>query len=89
MATREQIREGLKRVLTFIRDVEDKPPVDEDVEWVMNCLDSWGTVIRTDGELPDNKAWHKIEREYEAYCAGKNDMLRWHEDSLEPLIKEE
>ena len=32
-------------------------------------------VIDEDAELPDNKEWHKNAREFEAYCAGRNDML--------------
>lgn len=28
------------------------------------------------GEIPDNETWHKDERLFEAYCAGKNDVLR-------------
>ena len=26
-------------------------------------------------KLPDNKYWHKNEREFEAYCAGRNDVI--------------
>lgn len=29
-----------------------------------------------DQSVPENPAWHKNEREFEAYCAGRNDMLR-------------
>ena len=29
-----------------------------------------------DGADIDNPAWHKNDREYEAYCAGKNDKLQ-------------
>jgi len=32
-------------------------------------------IIDSDAELSDNEVWHKSEREFEAYCAGKNDML--------------
>jgi len=32
-------------------------------------------VVDSDPELPDNVAWHMKEREFEAYCAGQNDML--------------
>jgi hypothetical protein len=35
-----------------------------------------GIEIRTDDQsLPDNEYWHKEDREFEAYCAGRNDML--------------
>ena len=35
-----------------------------------------GIEIRADDQsLPDNLAWHKEDREFEAYCAGHNDML--------------
>ena len=29
-----------------------------------------------DQSLPDNPYWHKEDREFEAYCAGHNDMLK-------------
>lgn len=32
------------------------------------------TDIRQDS-LPDNPAWHKTPELFEAYCAGRNDML--------------
>ncbi len=28
-----------------------------------------------DQKAPDNIAWHKNDREYEAYCAGHNDVI--------------
>lgn len=28
-----------------------------------------------DQSLPDNLVWHKVEREFEAYCAGQNEVL--------------
>jgi len=31
----------------------------------------------------DNEAWHKKDREYEAYCAGRNDLLKAIKDKLE------
>lgn len=32
-------------------------------------------VDRENFGLPDNVRWHRVEREFEAYCAGRNDML--------------
>ncbi len=32
-------------------------------------------IVDREAELPDNVAWHRVEREFEAYCAGRNDML--------------
>lgn len=28
-----------------------------------------------DQSLPDNEAWHKDPREFEAYCAGRNELI--------------
>jgi len=28
-----------------------------------------------DQSLPDNEFWHKDPKEFEAYCAGRNDMV--------------
>ena len=50
--------------------------VDGLVEQVMQKLHSQDVVIiDTERELPDNEAWHKNEREFEAYCAGRNELV--------------
>ncbi len=32
-------------------------------------------LVDYDAELPDNSVWHKDEREFEAYCAGRNELI--------------
>jgi len=32
-------------------------------------------IVDRNAPLPDNKEWHKVEREYEAFCAGQNSMV--------------
>ena len=36
-----------------------------------------GLEVKADDQmtLPDNQVWHRNEREFEAYCSGKNDMV--------------
>lgn len=41
----------------------------------INLLSSLGYGTAEEAELPDNKAWHKNEREFEAYSAGRNEMI--------------
>jgi len=33
-------------------------------------------IVDRGAELPDNPAWHENEREFEAFCAGRNIMLQ-------------
>lgn len=43
-------------------------------------------VVNREVELPDNEIWHKNEREFEAFCAGRNIMLQ---DGFVKEIKDE
>ena len=38
------------------------------------CFRDYNGVFKVEKELPYNLMWHKVEREFEAYCAGQNDM---------------
>ncbi len=38
------------------------------------CLKDHKGVLRVKKDIPDNEVWCKVEREFEAYCAGQNDM---------------
>lgn len=95
----EEIKEWVLEIRQYLCNTEFSPepftkPVDLNVLTIefprrfLKFLDDNGVVIKVERELPDNEMWHKVEREFEAYCAGRNDILKWHEDSLEPLIKE-
>lgn len=52
MTKQEKIKDGIKRLLTFMRNCPEPDPIDDDVEWMMRCLDLWGVVIKVDRELP-------------------------------------
>lgn len=93
--TREEIREGIENHLyTLVGMVrfKDRTTDPESIEQCLNILweylHSQGVVIQVDRKLPDNEAWHKVEREFEAYCAGKNELIMAGLVPVEPLIKE-
>ena len=62
---------------------------DDAYKCLMKRLDGLGVVIKVDRELPDNKVWHKAEREFEAYCAGKNELIMAGYVAIIPLIEKE
>ena len=43
-------------------------------------------VLADNQGLPDNEVWHKVEGQFEAYCAGKNEMLK---DKWKRIVKNE
>ena len=64
MTKQEEVRGTLTRTLTFIRDIKDKPPIEEDVGWVMRCLSSLGVVIKGEslgGSHPHLSAYYTVE----------------------------
>ena len=82
------IREGMERII-----LQDYEPHDgwnislaEVASNILTFLDKNNVVQIEEKELPDNEAWHRVEREFEAYCAGKNDVFKWHKDSIKRLI---
>ena len=87
MTKQEEIREGVYKQIRS--DVVGHSRTSYLAEGIINYLHSQGVVIKVDRELPDNEVWHKVEREFEAYCAGRNDMLKAGYVAVEPLIKEE
>ena len=51
--------------------------VAEMVDKILNLKDSKGYLVEVadpDQGVIDNETWHKVDREYEAYCAGQNTM---------------
>ena len=55
---------------------------------LMERLGNIGVVLKVERELPDNKLWHQVNRQFEAYCAGKNDMIGAGFVAVESLIEE-
>lgn len=99
----EEIREGMARFLAKFDgydwddlEVTGKDPIlnlgtKQDyllrAEKLLDYENSQGVVIKVEKELPDNEAWHRIEREFEAYCAGKNELIGAGYVAVEPLLK--
>ena len=54
---------------------------------IMECLHSRGVRIIAERKLPRNPAFSASF--IENYERAQQDMLKWHNESLEPLIKEE
>jgi len=66
---------GTGNVVTTLKGIRETRK-----EWVCPACKGTGqrykiALVDTKTELPDNEAWHKVEREFEAYCAGKNEGL--------------
>ena len=71
MELREQINNILEnRVMN--KSIHTGGQIDDTVDeiLVLNLVQ-----LDENQELPENKVWHKEERLFEAYCAGRNDML--------------
>lgn len=102
MSQRDIIREGFKDFICRLAKSDGadacesceklglKPvcSIRHNADEYLSYLHSQGVVLKVERELPDNEVWHKVEREFEAYCAGKNEMLQWHKDSFESLVEE-
>jgi len=57
-------------------DLKDYPEWRE--EFLRNAteiLNIIGSIPAKNQSLPDNEAWHKTEREFEAFCAGRNILI--------------
>lgn len=99
MATREEIREGVDTALISyaraVAEVAEKELMTHSMmrkEWgellikVKQDLSDLGVVIKVERELPQ-PAYH--QNWYGCYSLGQEAMLKWHNDSFEPLIEEE
>jgi len=70
-----------------------KPLKDADNDWQREFNVRAAEIMRIDGievraddqSLPENDWWHKYETLFEAYCAGRNDMLKAGFKKVEPL----
>ena len=80
----EEIREGLYQVLNDLYWACECAAINpKDVDDILNYLHSKRCRIEVDRELP--KTTHQGRYAYED---SQRDMLKWHNDSLEPLIEE-
>ena len=102
MTKQEEIREGIRPFFCKVCEPADRgcleyngqcSMVDEVVLELLKYLHSQGCRIEVERKLPVSpyshpdldKVWKGAER---IYNNAQQDMLKWHRDSLEPLIEE-
>lgn len=75
----EQLREQLKGIIMVARQEGPQSAVwklDGDVDEILQAFkDAGGAFVVENAKPPDNEAWHKEDREYEAFCAGQNSLI--------------
>ncbi len=87
MSKQDIIREGLFKVL-FPHSNADHYTGDETVQKVLRYLHSEGVVLKVERKLPINIFDGLGAASSEIFWKGQQSMLKWHNDSLEPLIEE-
>ena len=92
MSTREEIGEGKQARLEQVINEAIKPYLVRAILSgfeiaILKALSKEGAVLKVERELPRNPETSPLAQQIcrNAY----QDMLKWHNDSLEPLIKEE
>jgi len=80
------ISEAIRKSRENVRDIGIHSLVEDTVKEAIEFLDSEGVVRKVDRELPDSEAWHKDSREFEAYCAGRNELIGSGYTAWETLI---
>jgi len=88
MATREEIKEGIANIIMDCGDDNWKHCLIE-ADLIVKYLHSQGVVLRVDRELPEvAKGYKDFGGNDTIWEESQQDMLKWHNDSLEPLIEE-